>query len=90
MEEEKLKRRKVIISNSIIPWFIGLSDDLMFFIAINSLFFTITKGLSPAQISFLGTISGLAYLILQIPALKIIQKIGTVKAVRLRDNTVIN
>ena len=89
MEGEKINRRKVIISNSIIPWFIGLSDDLMFFIAINSLFFTVTKGLSAAQISFLGTISGLVYLIMQMPALKIIQKIGTVKAVRLRNNNVI-
>lgn len=90
MEGEKLKRRKAIVSNSIIPWFIGLSDDLMFFIAIDTLFFTVAKGLSAAQISFLGTISGLAYLILQIPALKIIQKVGNVKAVRLRNNNALN
>lgn len=83
MEGEKLKRRKAIISNSIIPWFIGLSDDLMFFIAINSLFFTVVKGLSAAEMSFLATVSGLAYLILQMPALKIIQRIGNVKSVRL-------
>lgn len=30
MEGEKLKRRKVLLTNSIMPWFIGLSDDLMF------------------------------------------------------------
>ena len=60
MESEKLKRRKIMLSNSIIPYFIGLSDDLMFFIAINSLFFTVVKNLSTVQMSFLTTISSLS------------------------------
>ncbi len=83
MENEKLKRRKVLLSNSIMPWFIGISDDLMFYIAINSLFFTVVKGLSAAEITFLTTISCLAYILLQIPFLKIIQKIGNVKSIRI-------
>lgn len=83
MESEKLKRRKVILSNNIIPYFIGLSDDLMFFIAINTLFLTVVKGLSAAQISFLTTISTLSCILLQAPALKIIQKIGNTKSIRL-------
>lgn len=72
MEGEKLKRRKVIVSNSIIPYFIGISGDLMFFIAISTLFLTIVKGLSAAEITFLTTISNLSYILLQVPALKII------------------
>ncbi len=52
MESEKLKRRKAILTNQIIPYFMGISDDLMFFIVINTLFFTIVKGLSAAEISF--------------------------------------
>lgn len=83
MEGEKLKRRKVMLSNSIMPYFIGLSDDLMFFIAINTLFLTVVKGLSAAQISFLTTISTLSCILLQAPALKIIQKIGNTKSIRL-------
>lgn len=83
MESEKLKKRKVELSNSIIPYFMGLSDDLMFFIAINNLFFTVVKGLTTAQITFLTTITSFAYIIIQIPALKIIQKIGNVKSIRI-------
>lgn len=83
MEGEKLKRRKVIVSNSIIPYFIGISGDLMFFIAISTLFLTIVKGLSAAEITFLTTISNLSYILLQVPALKIIQKIGNRKAIQI-------
>lgn len=83
MESEKLKRRKIMLSNSIIPYFMGLSDDLMFFIAINSLFFTVVKNLSIAEISFLTTISSLSCILLQIPFLKIIQKIGNIQSIRL-------
>ncbi len=83
MEDEKLKRRKAMLSNSIIPYFIGISDDLMFFIAINTLFFTVVKGLSATEISFLTTISSLSYIALQIPALKIITKIGNIKSIRI-------
>lgn len=83
MENEKLKRRKAIVTNSITPYFIGISDDLMFFIAISTLFFTVVKGLSAAQISFLSTVTSLSYILLQIPALKLIQKIGNVKSIRL-------
>lgn len=83
MKSEKLKKRKAMLSNSIIPYFIGLSDDLMFFIAINSLFFTVVKGLSAAEITFLTTVSTLSYILLQMPALKIIQKIGNIKSIRI-------
>ena len=83
MENEKLKRRKILLTNSIMPYFIGLSDDLMFFIAINSLFFTIEKGLSASEITFLTTVSSLAYVLLQMPFLKIVQKIGNIKSIRL-------
>lgn len=83
MESEKLKRRKIMLSNSIIPYFMGLSDDLMFFIAINSLFFTVVKNLSTAEMTFLTTISSLSCILLQIPFLKIIQKIGNIQSIRL-------
>lgn len=83
MENDKLKKRKVILSNSILPYFKGISGDLMFFIAINTLFLTEVKGLSTAEISFLSTITYLTYMLLQPFALKIIQKIGNVRAIRL-------
>lgn len=83
MEREKRKRKEVILSNNILPYFIALSDDLMFFIAISTLFLTVVKGLSPSQISFLITISTLSCILLQIPAFKIIHKIGNTKSIRL-------
>ena len=83
MESEKLKKRKVQLSNSIIPWFIGLSDDLMFFIAINTLFFTVVKGLTAAQITFLNTITTLSYILIHRTALKIMQKIKNVTSIRI-------
>lgn len=83
MEGEKLKRRKAILSNKILPYFIGISDDLMFFIAIKTLFFTVVKGLSASQITFLTTVTNVSYILMQMPALKIIQKIGNVRAIRL-------
>lgn len=83
MEGEKLKRRKAILSNKILPYFIGISDDLMFFIAIETLFFTVVKGLSASQITFLTTVTNVSYILMQMPALKIIQKIGNVRAIRL-------
>lgn len=83
MESEKIDRRKAILANRIIPYFIGISDDLMFFIAINTLFLTVVKGLSAAQISFLSTITSLSYILIQIPALKLIHKIGNIKSIRL-------
>jgi len=66
MEGEKLKRRKVMVSNSILPYFIGISGDLMFFIAISTLFLTVVKGLTAAEISLLSTISNLSCILLQI------------------------
>lgn len=72
MENDKLERRKVILSNSILPYFKGISGDLMFFIAINTLFLTEVKGLSTAEISFLSTTAYLTYMLLQSFALKII------------------
>ena len=83
MESEKRKRRQVILSNNILLYFIALSGDLMFFIAISTLFLTEVKGLSASQISFLTTISTLSCILLQVPALKIIHKIGNTKSIRL-------
>ena len=65
MENEKTKRRKIEVTNKILPYFIAISDDLMFFIAIQSLFFTVVKGLMPVQMTFLASVSGLSAIIFQ-------------------------
>lgn len=78
MNEEKLKR-----FNNIIHWYSGISSDLLFWVAIDTLFLTIVKGFSAAQIVSLAPISMAICILLQIPILKIIKIIGNTNSVRL-------
>lgn len=55
----------------------------MFYIAIDSLFLTFVKGLSPAEIAFLPTISTLVCIFIQVPLLKMVEKLGNTKSTRL-------
>ena len=52
MDENKLKR-----FNKIFPWYDGLSGDLLFWIAIDTLFLTVVKKFTAAQIVSLTSIS---------------------------------
>lgn len=74
---------RIIKCSRIYPWFSGLSADLLFFIAIDTLWFTVVKGLSSFQILALVTLGSLFCLILQRPMLKVIEKTGNTIAVRI-------
>ena len=78
MEENKYINRFI----KIYPFLRGFTDDLLFFVAIDTLFFTIAKGLTVQQIVFLTTISSIASLIGRITIVKIIQKIGNTYSAR--------
>lgn len=78
MNQEKMKR-----FNKIFPYYSGLSSDLLFWIAIDTLFLTVVKKFSASQIVSLTTISLLICILLQIPLLKMIKKIGNTNSVRL-------
>lgn len=78
MNEEKLKR-----FNNIIPWYNGLSSDLLFWIVIDTLFLTVVKGFTAAQIVSLAPISMAICIVLQVPILKVIKVIGNTNSVRL-------
>lgn len=78
MEQEKIKK-----FNKIFPWYSGLSADLLFWVAIDTLFLTIVKKFNASQIVSLTTISLITCIILQVPLLKIIKKIGNTNSVRL-------
>lgn len=69
--------------NAIFPWFRGLNGDLLFFVAINTLFFTVVKELSSFEISLLSTVPLIVCLILQKLTLKVIKKIGNTKSMRI-------
>lgn len=78
MEENKLKK-----FNTIYPWYAGLSGDLLFWIAIDTLFLTVVKKFTASQIVSLTSISMIINILLQVPLLKIIHKIGNTKSVKL-------
>ena len=78
MDNKRMKK-----FNKTFPWFSGLSGDLLFWFAIDTLFLKIVKGFNPAQIVSLTSISLIVAICLQIPLLKIIKKIGNTNSVRL-------
>lgn len=74
--------KKLKLVNKLYPWFSGLSGDLIFYIAINTIWLTTIKGFSPTEITFLSTIASLFGILFQLPALAIIKKLGNTKAIR--------
>lgn len=75
--EKKLKRFLKIY-----PWFHALSGDLLFYVAIGSLFLTVEKDLSTAQIVSLTTVSSFVSIAMQFPILWIIKRIGNSASVK--------
>ena len=78
MEQEKMKD-----FNKIFPWYAGLSGDLLFWVAIDTLFLTVVKNFNTSQIVSLTTVSLITCIALQLLLLKAINKIGNTKSVRL-------
>ncbi len=74
---------KLIKFNKLFPWFAGLSGDLLFWVAIDTLFLTVVKNFTASQIVSLTSISLITCILLQVPLLKVIRKIGNTKSVRL-------
>ena len=81
--ETNLINKKLKKFNKIYPWFDAISSDLLFFIAIDTLFFTIVKKFNPAQISMLTTISTLVIITIQVPLINLIKRLGNTKSVRI-------
>ncbi len=77
-----MKQENMTKFNKIFPWYAGLSGDLLFWVAIDTLFLTVVKNFNAAQIVSLTTVSLITCIILQVPLLKIIKKIGNTNSVR--------
>lgn len=67
----------------VFPWYSGLTGDLLFYIAIDTLFLTIVKNFSPAEIVSITSLSQLICIALQFPILFVIKKIGNTASVRI-------
>lgn len=66
----------------IYPWYHAFEGDLLFYIAIDTLFLTIVKNFSSAQVVSLASVSNFACILLQFPILGIIRKIGNTASAR--------
>ncbi len=76
-------KEKITRFNKIFPWYSGFTGDLLFYIAIDTLFLTLVKSFSPAEIVSITSLSQLACILLQFPILFVIKKIGNTSSVRL-------
>lgn len=65
------------------PWYSGFTGDLLFYIAVDSLFLTIVKNFSPAEIVSITSFSQVICIALQFPLLFVIKKIGNTASVRM-------
>jgi len=71
--------------NRIFPWYDGLSGDLLFWVAIDTLFLTVVKNFNAPQIVSLTTVSLITCIALQVPLLKIIMSLGYIIILFIRD-----
>lgn len=67
----------------IYPWFSGLTGDLLFYIAVDTLFLTIVKEFTASEIVSILSISQLVGIALQFPLLFVMKKIGNTASIRI-------
>lgn len=78
MGNEQIKRNKRKVNFFIL--YRGLSLDYLFLYAIDSIYFSQVMGMSFSQITLLTTIFSLVYMVIQIPIVRLIRKMGTSNA----------
>lgn len=80
---EKNRRKSIRRSINAYPWLFGFTGDLLFYVAIDTLFLSFVKNFSEAEIVSLASFSQLICILLQFPTLFVIKKIGNTAATRL-------
>jgi len=78
----KTTEERINLSNKMYPLYDGLSKDLLFYIAIDTLFLSVAKGFSAFQISFLGVVPTFICILMQPMLLKAVKKLGNVNSSR--------
>lgn len=74
--------QRINLSNKLYPIYDGLSKDLLFYIAIDTLFLTVAKGFDAFQISFLGVVPTLICILMQPLLVKIVRQMRNVNSSR--------
>ena len=77
------KEKRIKTSLKVYPFYYGLSADLMFWAAINTLFLTIVKKFSAQEVNSLVSFSILISIVGYFIILKLIKKIGELNAVKI-------
>lgn len=78
-----MEEKKINLSNKIYPLFYGMSADLVFWIAINTLFLTTVKHLNASQINTINFVGTLVAIFIQLFSIKFIRKIGNINSIKL-------
>lgn len=69
--------------SKVFPWYYAFDADLLFYIAIDTLFLGIAKNLTASQIVAVSTVGTFSCILMQFPILWIIKRIGNTLSVRL-------
>lgn len=80
---EEVNYKKLNRSINMYPIFYGLTADLIFWIAINTLFLTTVKHINASQINSIEAIGTAVGILFQLILIKIVRKIGNLNSVRL-------
>lgn len=80
---EEVNYKKLNRSIKMYPIFYGLTADLIFWIAINTLFLTTVKHINASQINSIEAIGTAVGILFQLILIKIVRKIGNLNSVRL-------
>lgn len=77
-----IMEKKIARFMKLYPWYYGFNADLLFYIAIDTLFLTLVKNFSAAQIVAISSLSQFVCIALQFPVLFIIKRIGNTASAR--------
>ncbi len=78
-----MRQDKLNVVSRLYPWFAGLTNNLIFYVIINTVWLTNIKGFDATQVVFLEVCVSLAVRVFLTPTIKLSERIGNTWAMRL-------
>lgn len=78
-----MQQNKLHAINRLYPWFAGLTNNLIFYVVINTVWLTNVKGFDVTQVVFLDVCVSLAVRIFLTPAIRLSERLGNTWSMRL-------
>lgn len=78
-----MQQNKLNLVGRLYPWFAGLTNNLVFYVIINTVWLTNVKGFDSMQVVFLDVCVSLAVRVFLTPAIKLSERLGNTWAMRL-------